>query len=338
MKKILFAAVLAGVALVSCTKNEQKVSDPNKIVFDAPVLAPMTKAELTGTIFPTTRDFSVFAYYSTAAFTGGNGSLYMDDVTVTHNPGINDTTTGEGGAWAPTQNYYWPKNGMLSFYAYSPSTVTAACNQAKGIQIASYDVKGKEVDVLYSDLVKDKTTSIENTNDTYDGVQIPFKHALSVVKVAMKAENATVADFIKVTSISLTNLHEDGAFNQNNGGAATWTVGTRTGDLSYLAAETAITATEAAVSSHIVMPQILADNAMFVDNYKIKHGNLWLDQTKSIALNDMFLQGSTTEKVASWEMGKRYIYHLTFDLEQIYFAPTVTDWVDVNVTVPTIGN
>ena len=37
-----------------------------------------------------------------------------------------------------------------------------------------------------------------------------------------------------------------------------------------------------------------------------------------------------------WKMGKRYNYHITFGLNEIYFAPSITDWVDYDVTVPTI--
>ena len=37
-----------------------------------------------------------------------------------------------------------------------------------------------------------------------------------------------------------------------------------------------------------------------------------------------------------WEMGKRYTYNLVIGLDKIYFAPSVTDWTDVNVTVPQI--
>jgi hypothetical protein len=38
-----------------------------------------------------------------------------------------------------------------------------------------------------------------------------------------------------------------------------------------------------------------------------------------------------------WEPGKRYTYNLTIGLDEIYFAPEVTDWTDeVSVDIPTI--
>ena len=41
-----------------------------------------------------------------------------------------------------------------------------------------------------------------------------------------------------------------------------------------------------------------------------------------------FWLNDNTTQVSSWEPGKKYTYQLTIDLEQIYFAPTVTPWVD----------
>ena len=37
-----------------------------------------------------------------------------------------DDTTNGSGAWKPDQNYYWPKNGTLSFDAYAPASAHAS--------------------------------------------------------------------------------------------------------------------------------------------------------------------------------------------------------------------
>ena len=39
----------------------------------------------------------------------------------------------------------------------------------------------------------------------------------------------------------------------------------------------------------------------------------------------------TADDVTSWLRGKRYIYTLTLDLDQIYFSPEMTGWDDVTV-------
>lgn len=352
MKKILFAAVLAGVALVSCTKNEQKVSDPNKIVFDAPVLAPMTKAsaELNDTLFPTTRDFSVYAWYTAGDFTTTGAVTYMNDVKVTYNGTIEDNTTPGTGAWVPAQNYYWPKNGKLTFDAYSPSTVNATATAANGISIADYVITASEAqpDVLFSTRVFNKTTSVEY-HGKYDGVQIPFKHALCVVKIDYKALSNAAVEAIKIKDIKIVGIDNKGSFCQYAAGVAggndapAWTVADTPTTYTYATASNAadsknITLAAATADSFILMPQALDANAKLQVVYYIKHGSEYLEQSYETELNVLVDTASPANVVSSWEMGKRYIYHLAFDLEQIYFAPTVTDWVDVNVTVPTIGN
>jgi len=61
-----------------------------------------------------------------------------------------------------------------------------------------------------------------------------------------------------------------------------------------------------------------------------------LAQTSVITLKDLTTgDGATT--VAAWEIGKRYTYTIVFALEEIYFDPAVTDWVDVAVDAHEIG-
>ena len=185
MKKTLVFAALASVALVGCTKNvEVANNDLNEITFETPVLAPATKAdEFKGTTFPETADFAVFAWYNATQLGGTNvaaGSLYMNDVTVNYDPTKDDNTTGKG-AWKPASVYFWPKNGFLAFDAYSPSSVSATCDATNGIAFTNFEAStdyDSQIDLLYSTRVINKQSSVENTNDKYDGVNIPFNLSL----------------------------------------------------------------------------------------------------------------------------------------------------------------
>ena len=38
-----------------------------------------------------------------------------------------------------------------------------------------------------------------------------------------------------------------------------------------------------------------------------------------------------TDTVTEWKEGCRYLYTISVDLDEIYFEPSVTDWVDVDV-------
>ena len=346
MKKTLVFAALASVALVGCTKNvEVANNDLNEITFDTPVLAPATKAdEIKGTTFPDTVDFAVFAWYNATELSGTDvaaGSLYMNDVRVKYDSTKDDTTDGKG-AWKPASVYFWPKNGYLAFDAYSPSSVTATCDATTGIAFSdfvastSYD---DQIDLLYSTRVINKQSSVEETNDTYDGVNIPFNHALSVVRVFVKASTATDAKLIKVKSVKFKNIKNQGDFSQ-----AAWTpegadVNLVIGEAADTTSSTAIsTAEEQYGNNHIVLPQVFTgDSAVLeIKYYILSQGDVKpLEQVATLNLASQSAVG-TTNHTGSWLMGKRYNYHITFGLNEIYFAPSITDWVDYDVTVPTI--
>ena len=346
MKKTLVFAALASVALVGCTKNvEVANNDLNEITFDTPVLAPATKAdEITGTTFPKNVDFAVFAWYNASELTGTNvaaGNLYMKDVTVSYDSTIDDNTTGTG-AWKPASVYFWPKNGYLAFDAYSPSSVAATCDATTGIAFSdfvapiSYD---DQIDLLYSTRVINKQSSEENTNDTYDGVNIPFNHALSVVRVFVKASTATDANLIKVKSVKFMNIKNQGDFSQ-----AKWTpegddVNLVIGDAADSTSSFAISTAEKQYGkNHIVLPQVFTgDSAVLEIKYDIlgQGGVEPLEQVAKLNLASQSAVGAENH-TGSWLMGKRYNYHITFGLNEIYFAPSITDWVDYDVTVPTI--
>ena len=346
MKKTLVFAALASVALVGCTKNvEVANNDLNEITFDTPVLAPATKAdEIKGTTFPETVDFAVFAWYSATELTGTNvaaGSLYMNDVTVNYDSSKDDTTTGAG-AWKPASVYFWPKNGYLAFDAYSPSSVTATCDATTGIAFSdfvastSYD---DQIDLLYSTRVINKQSSVEETNDTYDGVNIPFNHALSVVRVFVKASTDTDANLIEVKSVKFMNIKNKGNFSQ-----AVWTpeetdVNLVIGDAADSTSSFAISTAEKQYGkNHIVLPQVFTgDSAVLeIKYYILSQGDVKpLEQVATLNLASQSAVGAENH-TGSWLMGKRYNYHITFGLNEIYFAPSITDWVDYDVTVPTI--
>ena len=346
MKKTLVFAALASVALVGCTKNvEVANNDLNEITFDTPVLAPATKAdEITGTTFPKNVDFAVFAWYNASELTGTNvaaGSLYMNDVTVSYDSTKDDTTTGTG-AWKPASVYFWPKNGYLAFDAYSPSTVDATCDATKGIAFSDFVAStsyANQIDLLYSTRVINKQSSVEETNNTYDGVNIPFNHALSVVRVFVKASTATDANLIKVESVKFKGIKNQGDFSQ-----AKWTpegddVNLVIGDAADSTSSFAISTAEKQYGkNHIVLPQVFTgDSAVLeIKYYILSQGDVKpLEQVATLNLASQSAVGAENH-TGSWLMGKRYNYHITFGLNEIYFAPSITDWVDYDVTVPTI--
>ena len=361
MKKSLICAALAVVAMASCTKNELKVpsTGSDAVISFQPVVANATKATYleTANMKDKCTSFGVFAWYAEPTLViAGSGSAYMDNVKVTYSDAIGDDTQGNG-AWAPDSPYYWPKNGTLSFDAYAPFSAHAASpskgsgnvssTAANGLKIENYTVAdlGAQYDLLYSTRTQDKKTSTGGNNDTYDGVDIAFKHALAAIEVTAKTDN-DYSDAIKLTKITIQNAYNKGTFKQNmtnatTEGKAAWTADDGSvvsyelfkNDSGVALNETALISTTAnPISNAILLPQNFShtggNNVSIRVDYKIKHGSSYLPQTQTFDLS-----ATTVSSVAQtgWEMGKKYTYTLVFTLEDIHFAPSVTEWTGVTV-------
>lgn len=354
MKKSLLFAALAVVAMASCTKNELKVpsTGSDAVISFQPVVANATKATYltTANMQDKCTSFGVFAWYA-----GSTTTAYMDNVTVTYDSLKDDNTDGSG-AWKPSENYYWPKNGTLSFDAYAPASAHAktpglgtgkvTSTVDKGLKIENYTVAelANQYDLLYSTRTKDKVTSTGGSNNTYDGVDIAFHHALAAIEVTAKTDK-NYSDAIKLKTITILNAYSKGTFNQNmtnatTEGTAKWSDhGTEvsyvlfSGDqeLSTTALTSLNTPDTPAISNAILLPQSFTHTSNKVSikvDYSIKHGSSYLPQTQTFDLS-----ATTVGSVAQtdWEMGKRYTYNFIFSLDEVYFAPKVDDWTNVTV-------
>lgn len=153
--------------------------------------------------------------------------------------------------WAPASPYYWPRAGYLHFHAMSPSdfgTGTLSHSWASGISITGYVAPvytdatatgltddASQIDLMYSDFVFDKqrtnyaqTGNTVGTYDdeddsgvyTHDGVNILFRHALSLVQFKVKtAADYKADDNLKhefyVRKIKVLNAYNTGNFSEN---------------------------------------------------------------------------------------------------------------------------
>lgn len=366
MKKNLLFAALAVVAMASCTKNELKVpsTGTDAVISFQPVVANATKATYltTDNMKTACASFGVFAWYAEPTLApAGSATAYMDNVIVTYAPDKDDATDGSG-AWKPAENYYWPKNGTLSFDAYAPAAAHAATPGAgtgnvtstadKGLKIENYTVAAlaNQYDLLYSTRTKDKKTSTGGNNATYDGVDIAFKHALSAIEVTAKTDK-DYSGAIKLTKITIQNAYSKGTFKQNmtdaitEGTAAWYDHGTEESYVLFnhnsgvALNETALTSTviTTPISNAILLPQDFSHTggnkvSIRVD-YTIKHGTEELAQYYIADLSTITgHEGSDpSAPLSAWKIGKRYTYNFIFSLEDIYFAPEVEDWSNVTV-------
>ena len=364
MKKLFFMAVAASVAFAACVKNEPVLQENQKAIsFAAPVVGTATKAttEISNN-FPEDVKFAVWAHYFDDAVDGGvytefsAGQVYMDDVTVGFD--------GEYDGWASVSYYYWPKNGSLTFSAYSPAGVDATLG-ASGICFDDYVVSttaADQVDLLFSERAYDKTAIDDNeqengttspdptfTADLYRGVHLTFNHALSSVLFSVY-----VGDFpghkIVLKKIELTNIYSKGDFNQGltdaNGKTTTANADLWTNE----ADEKTYTITvnqelEVGIPYWPCLDEI-TNTAPQASNGK--RATDWLLLPQEIAEDAQMIVTYTLQSpdsepleqvipvklsdpsnqlnVDEWKWGHRYHYNIVINLDEIYFEPYVVDW------------
>lgn len=339
MKKLFFIAAIAGVALVSCTKNEvAPIAQQDEITFLSPVVGPQTKVfgEI-GAEYDTDETFDVWCVYNEGDIDEWGGTAYFSNITAAY-----DATLG---GWALSPKYYWPATGQLSFVALSPSLTNAITyDEANGFQITEKWSQGANqdaiVDLMYSeptfDCQKTSYVNADNDNDNdddsgaykYNGVDITFKHALSyiVFKVMTTADYSATTKF-RLNTITLSGVYTTGTFNQK--AADPWTEDTSGATGEYVAftndpgldfAKSVVEAPAAATKEIILLPQTLvADQQKITINYQIStdNGTTWINQVQKVDIKNT---------VEAWEMGKKYTYTLSIGMQEILLDPAVTDW------------
>lgn len=367
MKKILIFVVLAGVALASCVKNDVEAPQTKnvKIGFASPVLYQNidTKVNVYGEIgshkydgtetiytYPREEQFKIFAVEHVGDLTS------WDEATKT---GFNETAISYNAsldAWVPLKAdggfYYWPDGEKLSFAAMSPAeldvTGATVTYDSKGLTINEFaiaDKPEKQYDLLYSERAANMTSAdMVDGADYYSGVPITFKHALSSIHFSLKTD---VAETVTLTSITLKNAQNMGAFKENfnesdSKRAPEWIVSENsqlkdyvsfTGSVNfpmnpqYVSALAAADGTADDDKSHplMMMPQALGDDVVVEVVYTVGGET----KTRTVQLN----QYPATDPITEWEVGTKYTYRLFYSQNAqiqdiIYFSPGTEGWTE----------
>lgn len=339
MNKHFFYIAAACVALASCVKNEVRVNAPDKEITFQTV---STKANA----FNQEHKFYSYAYFLKDGKTWdadhANAPLYIKDALISYDA---DTPKGH---WAAKGNtYYWPKQGSLTFFAWTddtaaPSVGTGAsvsCTHNEGIKIKDYSVKyNRNKDILVAEIAKNKTSAICGEN----GVPTVFRHALAKVEFKVnKKTNYPNVEF-RVKKITLTEVSTRGTFTQGspteNWGWNSWglqeALPVFTGDVKVTkTADTRLAEFDALNPStgdySIVLPQVLKDKTdpkltieydiitSYVAGKPVTETVTDTKDLKDIYKND-------------WECNKNYILRITLGLNEIYWDPSVEIWDDIN--------
>lgn len=341
MKKLFIIAAAASVTLASCVKNEPVVTPDlgELITFEAPIVAPATKAE--GQVqYPETGKFYLYGWYH-ADENANFENKYI--------PGAEIAKVAGQNYFAPSTAYYWPKSGYLSFFAYSPSSLpeggegslSASAMTLDKSMTLTYTVpstQAKQVDLLYSDWAMNKTVANETTTvGNYNGVEIVFNHALSAVTFSFSG----VANMYQINSVTLSGVKETAVLTSTPN-ATSWA--DPSGDaVSYaILGEHEVSGTAEVSDMLMLIPQNLAAAKLTI-NYSLKNPSAdeWIEQeAKVIALNTATTTvDEETVAIAKWDMGTKYTYNITFGAASVIkFAPSIkTEWTGVTGTIPEIN-
>lgn len=353
MKKliVLFSAV---AALAACSKNEVVPAVSGENVEISYKVAPRTKADPQA--FDTKNVFASWAYYLPS---GKNWESNHNDAKIyIGKEGEEGATISYGNSvWKDqTISYYWPKEGNLTFFAYSLNSNSLTDKSGTDTHFtclnhdSQYGIFGTlnldthpNTDFLVADIAKDKTAN-ENVYN-FNGVPTLFKHKLSRVKFAVRKKSDYPGATITLNSITFKNLVNGMTYTQYQNDEAKGIIpdymypGTARSNQEYTKTDFEVSSTsfdpvpDANEVRYIYIPQdfknVTEEGKIATIEVKytvtLKKGTSETDKgisetyTKTLNVKDIF---------DSWKIGKRYTFNLIFSLDEIKWAPGVGDWED----------
>lgn len=339
MNKKLFLTVLpAAAALIAgCSKNEVATveSAPQEITFQTVETKAASK-------FSTDNKFYSYAYFLPKDKLGwatnyNSGEAYISSSLIEY---VTAKT-----AWKnETTTYYWPKEGQLTFFAWTDYTknpavtgCTISCAKDKGINTTGYNITSNQnKDLMVADIADDQSTNTKEHDGWEKGVPTVFKHVLSNLVFTVKTDEATTGNvypdgMFKLKSIKLKNVNTVGDYTQGSpvASATPWSnQGTSANLSAYSGAvisvtKTAQTLTPATADYYIVLPQTFSDTTPVIEIVYTITTNYTSTAVEETVTVEKDLKSIYT---ANWENGKMYTLNITLGVEEILWDPDVTDW------------
>lgn len=334
MKKLLFGAV-AVMVIASCSKN-QTIEEwvPQEISYET----ISTKA---ASSFSESSKFYSYAYFlengKSWEANKADAQEYISSQLIEFN--------SVDKAWRNASTaYYWPKQGSLTFFAWTDNTSAPAVSgnaptcTTDGIQIASYDItSNRNKDLLVADFVKDQTSNTTQYGEWQKGVPTVFRHVQSSLAFEAKTAKRYSDATFKITGIKLANVETTETYNQkvNDTDATVWSsetspvkaaelpVASLTTDATYTVTETVQTLKPDDSKDYtIVLPQkFTSDDQTITVTYTITT-NYGTSMTQNCTVTKKLSEVYSN----NWEPGKKYTLTLTLSLDEILWAPNVEDW------------
>lgn len=338
MKRIILLAASAMAILAGCTRTEIRsiADEPQQITFRT------IETKAAGDFLNTNK------FYSYAWFLPSNNNWatnYAD--AQAYIPGALIAFKTKDNAWkAEGATYYWPKQGSLTFFAWTDNTDTptptlARCAKDKGITFTAYSAfDNQNKDLLVADIAEDMNGKNLTTHQGWQqGVPTVFHHVLSNLAFTIKTDgDYSAGATYSLKSIELKNISTKGDYAQGSPAAtAAEKVWTGHGDAKDMPVFTStagqpVSSTAAPLTPtdfSIVLPQEFTDATPVIEivytittNYTGTPVEETVIETKP--LKDIYTEG--------WVSGKKYTLNIKLSINEIFWDPSVEDWENGTVT------
>lgn len=332
----------ACVALASCVKNEVApvIEEKSPISFQAVQGLEGARA---------TTDLATDQSFMATAMLHQNGENWEADK-ADAKPFFKDQLVSyDGSEWTTADEYYWPDQGSLTFFAYYPSDIKIAAG-TDYLHGTLEESNTKYVFANYNDdtnFNKDFMVAqiVENVNygETSYKVAVAFHHKMTKVTLNVKLQEAQANRTITLKKVEFSHLKNQATFTKNTNDILTsesWTG--HAGDESYVVRDANLLLTEDFQSvipeekKHIFIPQDLADNAAMQITYEVKTNIGGVESIETVVVNNTFDTIHTSDCV--WGKNQHVTYNVTIAKANkiIWAQPTIEDWDTTHVDNITI--
>lgn len=316
MKKMYWIAVAAMVSLSSCVQTDEVYTGQNQEMgFNSAVTRGIIDSQ-TDMTYP----IAVTAVLDDTDDSTDNYATYFESAKFVYDAGTQQ--------WKGEPARYWPTSGDMDFLAFCPyptvATITNNYNASTGLienmVIGKIDNNIKEQhDVLFSDLL-----SVEAPQTAAQ--PLLFHHACAQLNVTFKKTDSAAAVVVKSVKVKDANLSGILTVSPVKGG----------------------TSTAAWSDPYEVDRFFLPEDATGIEDinldYALESGNAAsptpllvlpsaqtaIEIAYTIDGHDEVYTHDLSVNADNWEMGYKYTYNYTINVNEIIFECTVEDWVVVD--------
>lgn len=314
MKKLFVLSCVALATLASCSKSEDIEAPQAQKEIAFSVATDKSRAPIAGTTFGDDQKIYVSAYNSVSG-------KYFQGVEFSKNA---------AGNWSAGQ--LWPVNGLTSFLAYAATAdVTATWGDKNADKVeftladgfynqAESNAETPFIDLLYA-------SGEQAGEKDYTTVSMTFKHTGAWVVFNVKLGAALTGATLTINSFKLTNFCKGGKVIIDNttvaGAKASWDfTGVTVEDYSVESFPQTnglvLTATEKTFGA--IIPE--------QNQTSIKFDYTWTSSDNSQTSQTVTYE-YPLNRFEKWEMGKKYVYNITINIQEITINPSVEKWEDV---------